>query len=54
MAIFGLKSGQDYKDKAAHSYQEFLGLPPGIMHGFLSITLSQTFYCCLCALLRLE
>ena len=27
--IFGLKSGQDLKNRAAHLHQEFPGVPPG-------------------------
>jgi len=34
MAFFGLKYGQDLKNRAAHSHQEFPGVPtPGIKCG---------------------
>ena len=28
MTFFGLKSGQDLKNRAAHPHQDFLGVPP--------------------------
>ena len=28
ITFFGLKSGQDLKNRAAHPHQEFLGVPP--------------------------
>ena len=30
ITFFGLKSGQDLKNQAAHPHQEFPGVPPGI------------------------
>ena len=29
ITLFGLKSGQDFKNRAAHTHQEFEGVPPG-------------------------
>ena len=29
ITLFGLKSGQDFKNRAAHPHQEFAGVPPG-------------------------
>ena len=29
ITLFGLKSGQDFKNRAAHLHQEFAGVPPG-------------------------
>ena len=29
ITFFGLKSGEDLKNRAAHPDQEFLGVPPG-------------------------
>ena len=32
ITFFGLKSGQDLKNRPAHPDQEFLGVPPGHKH----------------------
>ena len=32
ITFFGLKSGKDLKNRAAHRDQEFLGVPPGHKH----------------------
>ena len=32
ITFFGLKSGQDLKNRAAHPHQEFPGVPPGEIH----------------------
>ena len=36
MARFGLKSGQDLENRAAHPHHEFQGVPPSNLSWFLS------------------